>query len=96
MTTKPAASEADHPTYPEYREEFGLDPARFLYADMDVRPLLAGIDNPDLLRAFQAVEADREDPDRELIADINSRIQAGTQPDADGQAAVATDGGVER
>jgi hypothetical protein len=99
MTGKPAASEADYPTYPEYREEFGLDPARFLYADMDVRPLLRGIDDIDLLRAFQTVEADRDEPDRELIGDIAQRIQSLQSLDTNASAssgAVATDGGVDR
>jgi hypothetical protein len=96
MTGKPAAEDPDHPTYPAYRDEFGLDPARFLYADMDVRPLLRGIDDIELLRAFQRVEAERDEPDRELIADITSRIQEQSQASVDSQQAVATDGGVEQ
>lgn len=101
MTGKPA-HDPDRPQYPDYRDEFGLDPARFLYSDLDVRPLLRGVDDVELLRAFQAVEADRDNPDRELIGDIAARIQALQKvesPDVNATPStgeVATDGGVER
>lgn len=100
MTGKPA-HDPDRPQYPEHREAFGLDPARFLYAEMDVRPLLRGIRR----RPTPSVperRADRDEPDRELIGDIAERIEAlksVESPDATPSASsreVATDGGVER
>lgn len=94
---KPAASTCDHPSYPEYAEQFGEDPARVIY-HIDPRPRISGIDDIGLLRAYLDVEANRDTPRREIIAACNHRLNeleaatiAGEQ-----QAAVATDGGEPR
>ena len=90
------ATSADRAEYPQYRERFGEDPARFLY-HMDARPRIRAIDDVDLLRAYQHVESERDEPDRELIGQISARIQRLSQTgDGNPQAAVATDGGVDR
>ena len=96
---KSAATDCDHPTYPEFKEEFGEDPARFLYHMQRPESRIEGIEDVDLLRAYQTVEAEKPEPDKRLIAGINQRILElqGAAPDADaGQTAVATDGGVEK
>ena len=91
------ATSADRAEYPQYRERFGEDPARFLY-HMDARPRIRAITDVDLLRAYQHVESERDDPDRELIGQISARIQQLTRqrPVSETPAAVATDGGVEQ
>ena len=97
MTGKPAATDCDHPTYPDYEEEFGEDPARILY-HFDPRPRIHGIDDPELVRAYLNVEADRENPRRIVIAACNAQLQDVEAAAADGplQATVATDGGEQR
>lgn len=94
MTGKPAARDCDHPTYPEYEDVFGEDPARFLY-HLNPQPRIRGITNPELLRAYLNVEAERDEPRRSVIAACNARLKDLEQPTADTveTAAVATDGG---
>jgi hypothetical protein len=76
MTGKPAASNCGHPQYPAFREQFGEDPARFLYHDLSERPLIDGMTDPDRIRAWLAVEADRDDPRRPVVAALNERLTA--------------------
>lgn len=97
MTGKPAARGCHHPTYPEYREKFGEDPARFLY-HLDPRPRIRGITDPDLLRAYMDVETDRHEPRRTVIAACNQRLEElqGLDVVDAQQAAVAADGGERR
>lgn len=94
---KPAASGCDHPAYPEYEAEFGEDPARILY-HVDPRPRIRGITDPDLLRAYLNVEADRDSPRRAVIAACNAQLEDLDEAAAGSstQAAVATDGGEQR
>lgn len=73
MNKKPAARDCSHPRYPEYREEFGEDPARFLY-HLPPRPRIRGIDDPGLLRAYLNVEAERASPRQEIISACNARL----------------------
>lgn len=95
---KGASLDCDHRTYPEFKAEFGEDPARFLYHIDDPSPRLRGIRDVELLRAYQTVEAEKQEPDKGLIAGINARILELQELDAEaaGEAAVATDGGVEK
>lgn len=91
---KPAALSCDHPQYPEYRKEFGEDPARFLY-HLDPRPRIRGIDDPDLLRAYLNVEAERDDPRQEIISACNAQLIDLDKHESDGQQqTVVADGGV--
>lgn len=98
---KSAATECDHPTYPEFKDEFGEDPARFLYHTDDPAPRLRGIKDVELLRAYQTVEAEKDESDKSLIAGINQRILSLQEMDASAEPAdvspeeVATDGGVK-
>lgn len=94
MSGKPAASACDHPIYPEYKEEFGEDPARILY-HLDPRPRIRGIKDPSLLRAYLNVEAERDNPRRAVIGFCNERLDIIQQTAADTgrDAAVVTDGG---
>ena len=84
----------DRPTFPEFKTEFGEDPARFLYADLDPWPRLRAIDDPELLRAYARVEAQRETPRKPLLGRINQRIA--TLADGPDSTAVAADGGIQR
>lgn len=97
---KGAGIECDHQTYPGFKAEFGEDPARFLYHMDDPSPRLRGIRDVELLRAYQTVEAEKPEPDKGLIAGINARILELQGLDAESrdasEAAVATDGGVEK
>lgn len=96
MTGKPAASDCDHPTYPEYRERYGEDPARVLY-HLNPQPRIRGIGGADLVRAYLDVETDRDAPRKAVVAACNQRLDELTQrPDATPQPAVATDGGERR
>ena len=94
MSGKPAASRCDHPVYPEYKDEFGEDPARILY-HLDPRPRIRAIKDPDLLRAYLNVEAERDNPRRVVIGFCNKRLDIiqQTATDASCDAAVVTDGG---
>lgn len=68
---------ADRPRYPEYEDQFGEDPARFLWSPSGDVPRLAiarirGIVDPDLLDAYQDVEVEIG-PRRSVIAALNER-----------------------
>ena len=75
MTGKPAARECGHPQYSAFREQFGEDPARFLFHDVSERPLIDGMTDPDRIRAWLKVETDRDDPRRPVVAALNERLQ---------------------
>lgn len=94
MSGKPAASDCDHPAYPEYKEKFGEDPARILY-HLDPHPRIRGISDPELVRAYLNVEAERDNPRRGVIAALNAQLKnlVETVAEAPQQAVVATDGG---
>lgn len=109
MTGKPAATGCHHPSYPEYADRYGEDPARFIY-HLPVRPRIRGIEDPMLLSAYLHVLDDYRDSNADLdlgdhtedvdalIDDIQARmrnLQADDSPDATA-AAVATDGGEQR
>jgi hypothetical protein len=83
---RPAASEPDRPTYPQYREQFGEDPARFLCGDMDPMPRIRGLEDPELIQAYLDVETDRDDPRKHVIAALDKRRQSNREE-------VAADGG---
>jgi len=84
--TRPAATNPDRPEYPEYRERFGEDPARFLYAnDLTREARLAGLRDPKLIWAYLDVETDRSEPRESVVATLNARQEA--------TRGVATDGG---
>jgi hypothetical protein len=87
---KPAARDCTHPVYPEYRDTFGEDPARFLH-HLDPTPRIQAIRDPGLVRAYLDVETDRDEPRRAVVAACNQRLDTLTS-DA-GDAAVAADGG---
>jgi hypothetical protein len=89
---KPAARDCTHPDYPDYRNDFGEDPARFLH-HLDPTPRIQAIRDPGLVRAYLDVETDRDEPRREVIAACNQRLDTLTG-DAAAGAAIATDGGV--
>jgi hypothetical protein len=95
---KPAARDCTHPTYPEYRDTFGEDPARFLHHQLDPTPRIQAIRDPALVRAYLDVETDRDEPRREVVAACNQRLNTLTSKDAAEAAAgtIATDGGDER
>lgn len=92
-----AATDCNHPTYPEYEDEFGEDPARILY-HLDPRPRIRAIEDHELLRAYLNVEADRENPRRAVIAACNAKLVDSDDAAADSTegAVVATDGGEAR
>jgi hypothetical protein len=90
---KPAARDCTHPVYPDYRDKFGEDPARFLHHLLDPTPRIQAIRDPALVRAFLDVETDRDEPRREVVAQCNQRLDTLTGDAAAG--AVATDGGSE-
>ncbi len=69
------ANTRERPTFPQFRERFGEDPARILHSDLDPTPRLKAIEDPDLLRAYIHVEAERDTPDRTLIGWCNRRIE---------------------
>lgn len=72
---RPAADKRDRPRFPEYEEEFGEDPSRFLYCGVDPRPRIRGIQSVGLARAWLDVEVKRPGgPRQEVIAAINKRI----------------------
>lgn len=84
---RPAANTPDRPAYPNYRERFGEDPARFIYANEPLlRARINGLRDPALIRAYLDVETDRDQPREDVVAALNARLQAERQP-------VATDGG---
>lgn len=89
--------DCDHTSYPEYKERFGEDPARFLY-HMNPQPRIRGIVDRDLLEAYLDVEVQGQRR-KAVVGAINRRIlelEAQTEADADTPAAVATDGGGPR
>jgi len=90
---KPAARDCIHPVYPEYRNAFGEDPARFLHHHLDPTPRIQGIQAPGLGRAYLDVETDRDESRREVVAACNQRLDTLIGDAAAG--AVATDGGDE-
>lgn len=71
-----SAASCDRPAYPEFEQEFGEDPARFLHADLNPWPRLRAITDIELLRAYAHVEAQRETSRKELLGQINERIEA--------------------
>lgn len=93
MTEKPAASDCDHPQYPEYADQFGEDPARILYHIKRPEARIRGLESVDLVRAYLDVETDREEPRGEVVAALNRRQRELEATSADAGAAVATDGG---
>ena len=109
MSGKPAASDCDHPTYPQYRNEYGEDPARFVY-HVPVRPRIRGIENLGLLSAYLHVldeyrqahgatltAGGHAEDIGTLIEDIQDRMDAlKADVSATADAAVATDGGERR
>jgi hypothetical protein len=96
MTGKPAASDCDHPTYPQYKERFGEDPARVLYHIKRPQPRIRGLESVALVRAYLDVETDREEPRGEVVAALNRRQRELEATSTDAGAAVATDGGERR
>jgi hypothetical protein len=94
MGGKLAARACTHPVYPDYRDTFGEDPARFLHHHLDPTPRIQAIRDRGLVRAYLDVETDRDEPRREVVAACNQRLDTLTT-DSGGAAAraVATDGG---
>lgn len=78
MTGKPAASQCSHPTYPDYREKFGEDPARVLY-HLDFRMRIRGIRDPELVRAYLHVVTERVEPRQRVVALLNERLRELTE-----------------
>jgi hypothetical protein len=76
VTGKPAARDCGHPQYPAFREQFGEDPARFIFHNLSERPLIDGMTDPDRIRAWLKVETDRADPRRPVVAALNERLKA--------------------
>lgn len=74
MNGRARAQENNWPEYPEYREKFGEDPARFLYAEMDARPRIRGLESLELCRAWLDVETDVTPPRRRVVKAINERM----------------------
>jgi len=74
MTEKPAASDCDHPQYPEYADRFGEDPARILYHIDDPQPRIRGLESVALVRAYLDVETAREGPRGEAVAREIERV----------------------
>lgn len=72
-TDQLASGDCRHPTYPEYRDEFGEDPARFLYHS-DPRPRIRGVQDRELVREYLDVETDRSEPRRSVVAVLNQRL----------------------
>lgn len=87
---RPEARGTDRPRYPEYREQFGENPARFVYAnEQTLRARINGLRNEELVRAYLDVETDRDEPRRGVVAALNSQLAA-----IHGE--VGADGGEER
>jgi len=63
----------DYRKYPEYRERFGENPARFLDVEMDARPRIRALESVELVRAWIDVETDRDEPRPEIVAELNKR-----------------------
>jgi len=83
MPWEAAATERqDRPTY-------GDDPkaaaARFLYADLDPTPRIQGLETVAQVRAWQQVEADRDDARQRVMAALNQRLRALRDGDADAE-----------
>ena len=94
MTGKPAASDCDHPQYPEYAERFGEDPARILYHIKRPQARIRCLESVALVRAYLDVETDRDEPRGDVVAALNRRqreLEAATPSASSGK--VATDGG---
>lgn len=71
--TRPAASRSRR-RYPEYREEYGEDPARFLCVDVNPVPRIEGLESVGLCKAYLDVETDGGEPRRHVIAALNQRL----------------------
>jgi hypothetical protein len=93
MTGKPAVSDCDHLTYPQYCERFGEDPARILYHIDDPEARIRGLESVALVRAYLDVKTDRDEPRGEVVAALNRRQRQLEATSADAGTAVATDGG---
>lgn len=73
--SRPAATRRDRPRFPEYEDEFGEDPSRFLYSGVDPQPRIRGIESIDLARAWMTVEIERPGgPRQQVVGWINQRI----------------------
>ena len=104
--TTTAARGCSHRQYPQYRERFNEDPARFVY-HLPIRPRVRAIDDPELLAAYLHVLDEHPEPESafedfaQLVADIQARIErlsTADGPDTTAETStgeVATDGGVK-
>lgn len=84
----------DRPEYPEYRERFGEDPARFLFSEFDdLGPRIHALETVELVRAWLDVETNRDEPRPEIVAALNKRQRELQDGDADaGTGDVKTEG----
>lgn len=70
-----AATTEDHDR-PQYDEDLKATAARFLYADLDPTPRIQGLETTAQVRAWQQVEADREESRERVMAALNQRLRA--------------------
>lgn len=67
------ASATDRRRYPEYIDEFGEDPSRFLNSGLDPHARIRGLESVALVEAYLDVETDRSSPRKEVVAHLNQR-----------------------
>jgi len=70
---------------PQYDEDLKATAARFLYADLDPTPRIQGLETVAQVRAWQQVEADRDDPRTRVMAALNQRLRALRDGEADSE-----------
>jgi hypothetical protein len=75
-----ATTTTDRPGYDDARKAAA---ARILYADLDPRPRIRGLETVAVCRAWLQVEGDRDAPRQQIIAAINQRLRALQDGDAD-------------
>jgi hypothetical protein len=71
-THQQASGSPDRRRYPEYIDEFGEDPARFL-AWENPHPRIRALESVALCDAYLDVETDRSSPRKEVVAHLNQR-----------------------
>lgn len=72
-STNQQATDTDRRRYPEYIDEFGEDPARFLCSGLDPHARIRGLESVALCDAYLNVETDRSSPRKAVVAHLNQR-----------------------
>ena len=72
-STHQQASTTERRRYPEYLDELGEDPSRFLNSGLDPHARIRGLESVALVNAYLDVETDRETPRKAVVAHLNQR-----------------------